>query len=420
MKVSVGITFFLGNIGGQIGAVDGAIGAATSSASGDGVGTITGTIQSITSAVGMIPGPIGGLGNAVAVGVTIGKVGGTDQISWGDIFGVIGGVAGIVAATAAAPGVIALGTVVTLAAGVASLTYTISNLPSWPPKAISPTLGTTPDPLVKTIRYVDPLILDLDGDGLEITALSRGILFDANGDTIKTGTAWAGGDDGILVRDINGNGQIDSGRELFGDETILANGQKAAHGFAALRELDTGSAATPGGAVVAANHGIFDAKDAQYANMRIWCDLNQDGISQANELKTLTQVGITSINTAGAATNINLGNGNSQPFSGRFTRTDGSAGASGVAELSGSLLLAANNFYRTFTDDPAATTAAQALPEMRGSGTVRDLREEMNFSAPKAKGLRTKLNFQELLSSYSANGYFETQVVTNTTGVLYA
>ena len=283
MTVSVGITFFLGNIGGQVGAVDGAIGAATSSASGDGVGTITGTIQSITSAVGMIPGPIGGLGNAVAVGVTIGKVGGTDQISWGDIFGVIGGAAGIVAATAAAPGVIALGTVVTLAAGVASLTYTISNLPSWPPKAISPTLGTTPDPLVKTIRYVDPLILDLDGDGLEITALSRGISFDANGDTIKTGTAWAGGDDGILVRDINGNGQIDSGRELFGDETILANGKKAAHGFAALSDLDKGSLVN--GVLVGDADGVFDARDAQYANLRIWRDLNQDGISQANEMK---------------------------------------------------------------------------------------------------------------------------------------
>ena len=285
MTVSVGITFFLGNIGGQIGAVDGAIGAATSSASGDGVGTITGTIQSITSAVGMIPGPIGGLGNAVAVGVTIGKVGGTDQISWGDIFGVIGGVAGIVAATAASPGVIALGTVVTLAAGVASLTYTISNLPSWPPNAISPTLGTTPDPLVKTIRYVDPLILDLDGDGLEITALSRGILFEANGDTIKTGTAWAGADDAILVRDINGNGLIDSGRELFGDETLLSNRQKAAHAFPALSDLDKGSLVNS--ALVGAADGVSDAKDAQYANLRIWRDLNQDGISQANEMKTL-------------------------------------------------------------------------------------------------------------------------------------
>jgi hypothetical protein len=108
---------------------------------------------------------------------------------------------------------------------------------SYCPTTISPILGTTPDPLVKTIRYVDPLILNLDGDGLEITPLSKGILFHANGDAIKNGTAWAGADDGMLVWDRNGNGLIDSGRELFGDETILANGQKAAHGFAALGEI---------------------------------------------------------------------------------------------------------------------------------------------------------------------------------------
>ncbi len=72
------------------------------------------------------------------------------------------------------------------------------------PGVISPTLGTTPDPLVKTIRYVDPLILDLDGDGLEITPLAAGVLFDANGDTIKTGTAWVGADDGMLVWDRDG------------------------------------------------------------------------------------------------------------------------------------------------------------------------------------------------------------------------
>lgn len=40
--------------------------------------------------------------------------------------------------------------------------------------------------------------------------------------------------------DRNGNGAIDSGRELFGDETLLADGKKAAHGFAALAELDVG------------------------------------------------------------------------------------------------------------------------------------------------------------------------------------
>lgn len=101
--------------------------------------------------------------------------------------------------------------------------------PDWI-KALSSALGTTPDPLVKTVYYYwrrrDPLILDLDGDGLEITPMSKDILFDANGDAIKTATAWVGADDGLLAWDRNGNGSIDSGAELFGDQTLLANGQK--------------------------------------------------------------------------------------------------------------------------------------------------------------------------------------------------
>ncbi|MCS4511046.1 hypothetical protein [Xylophilus ampelinus] len=47
--------------------------------------------------------------------------------------------------------------------------------------------------------------------------------------------------------------------------------------------------------------------------------------------------------------------------------------------MSGSLLLASNNFYRAFSDDPAVTAAAAALPQMKGSGWVRDLREAIHM-----------------------------------------
>jgi len=57
-----------------------------------------------------------------------------------------------------------------------------------------------------------------------------------------------------------------------------------------------------------------------------------------------------------------LGNGNAHPFSGSFTRTNGTMGASGVAEVNDSLLLASNNFYREFLDDLAVTAAVGALP----------------------------------------------------------
>src|SRR6185369_7585821 len=204
----------------------------------------------------------------------------------------------------------------------------------------------------------DPLVLDLDGDGIEATAIDPNspILFDHNADGIKTATGWIKPDDGIIVIDLNGNGTIDSGRELFGDNTLLPNGQLAANGFQAIAQYDLDA------------NGKIDSADAAYSELRIWQDANQDGISQAGELKTLSELGIASINVTGQASNITLGNGNTQPWSGSFTRADGTTGDSGTPELSGSLLLASNNFYREFTDDPKVTASAASLPQMRGSG----------------------------------------------------
>ena len=223
------------------------------------------------------------------------------------------------------------------------------------PGIISPILGTTPDPLVKTIKwvpYVDPLILDLDGDGLEITPLSKGILFDTNGDSIKTGTAWAGADDALLVRDLNGNGQIDSGAELFGDNTVLANGSKASNGYTALADLDSNA------------NGKMDAGDAAFNDLRIWRDLNQDGISQATELRNLSQICITSIGV----------NGNQIAQSTTFTQN-------GTTRTVGAVDLQVNNFCTQFpaqlvdeAGSPVAITAqAKALPHMNGSGMERNM-----------------------------------------------
>lgn len=58
------------------------------------------------------------------------------------------------------------------------------------------------------VQQRDPLIMDLDGDGLELSAASGITIFDHNADGIKTGTGWARPDDGFLVRDLNGNGLL--------------------------------------------------------------------------------------------------------------------------------------------------------------------------------------------------------------------
>jgi hypothetical protein len=108
--------------------------------------------------------------------------------------------------------------------------------------------------------YADPLVLDLDNDGIETTSINgwNGVLFDHNNDGVKTATGWLSGDDGFLVLDKDGNGTIDNGNELFGDNTHLTNGAVAADGFAALADLDSNQ------------DGVMDANDAVFANLRVW------------------------------------------------------------------------------------------------------------------------------------------------------
>ncbi|WP_165667568.1 calcium-binding protein [Metapseudomonas otitidis] len=234
---------------------------------------------------------------------------------------------------------------------------------------VSPETNTNFNNANSFVERRDPLSLDLDGDGIETVGANAGITFDFDGDGLKTGTGWVKGDDGFLVLDRNGNGQIDNGGELFGVDTVKANGQKATDGFDALRDFDSNG------------DGVFDAKDAQFANVRVWQDTNQDGIAQAGELKTLAEHNIVAINLDSTASNQNS-NGNLISAIGSFVRSDGSEGTVNANQsLAANLDLASNPFYREFTDPIALDDAAKALPDMKGSGAVRDLREASMLNA---------------------------------------
>jgi hypothetical protein len=229
----------------------------------------------------------------------------------------------------------------------------------------------------------DPLALDLDNDGIETVGISAGILFDHNADGLKTGTGWLKPDDGFLVLDRNGNGTIDSGRELFGVDTLLTAGITAADGFTALADLDTNS-----------DH-VFNSSDAQFANVRVWRDLNQDGVSQAGELFTLASLGITAIDLAAHTATKTLAGGNTQTL------------AADVAGLEGpavNLNLDQNPFYSQFTDSIPLTPQTQTLPDMQGAGAVRSLREAATLSPALATKLAT------LQSTYLTRDQFKAQL----------
>ena len=154
----------------------------------------------------------------------------------------------------------------------------------WP--GVDPDTNTNYRNALPTPVRRDPLAIDLDGDGIETVGITATpILFDHNADGIRTGTGWVKADDAWLVLDRDGNGLIDSGRELFGVDTLLSgtpgvDAVYASTGFAALAALNSNG------------DGVFNASDAAFTQVQLWQDLNQDGISQGTELFTLAQKNI--------------------------------------------------------------------------------------------------------------------------------
>ena len=227
----------------------------------------------------------------------------------------------------------------------------------------------------------DPLVLDLDGDGLETVGIDTvtPILFDHNADGVKTATGWVTPDDAFLVLERNGDGRIDSGSELFGDATPLSAGGTAADGFAALAQEDTNG------------DGLVNASDERFTSLRLWRDANQDGISQADELITLASQNIAALIVGRTANSTLLANGNQIADLGGFVRNDGSDGTLGAVEQLADINLASSPFYSEFTDRVPLTEQAQTLPELQGAGMVRSLRQAASLPTDQGRELATQL-----------------------------
>ena len=230
----------------------------------------------------------------------------------------------------------------------------------WDPLGINPDVNNEFLLALNFVQRIDPLVIDLDGDGIETVGADSGIVFDFDGDGVKTGTGWIKKDDGFLVLDRNNNGSIDDGGELFGVDTVKKSGQKAANGFDAIGDLDSNG------------DGVFDASDEAFSDVKVWQDLNQDGIAQPGELKSLAEHGIAAINLGSKSTS-EASNGNLITAVGSFVRIDGSEGVvNGNQSLVANLDLASNPFYREYLND-SSSIEDKYLPGLKGSGAVRDL-----------------------------------------------
>ncbi|AXH29831.1 hypothetical protein CGC44_04110 [Francisella opportunistica] len=212
-----------------------------------------------------------------------------------------------------------------------------------------------------TQRYGDPLVVDLDGDGIETRGADGSVLFDHNADGVRTGTGWVNKDDGLLVRDIDGNGIIDNGRELFGDNTIKSDGTKATDGFDALRDLDSN------------NDGIFDANDEAFHEVKIWQDKDQDGVSDDGELISLSDAGIDSIDLNAKIVNQSVAGGILRKTS-TATNTDGSTTTIGAMDF------AENKFYSKFEEILQTSQDLQNSINVAGQGALRSLHESASQS----------------------------------------
>jgi hypothetical protein len=202
------------------------------------------------------------------------------------------------------------------------------------------------------INASSPLVIDLSSSHTGVTlttwgATSTETFFDLNDTGFAVQTAWVSGDTGLLARDLNSNGMIDSSAELFGSPTV--------DGFAKLAALDS-------------NHDLrIDNNDDAFSSLVVWTDTNGDAVTQSGELHSLASVNIVSIDLAGVASSTSTISGNPISHVSKVTFTSGA-----TAAIDDAWFVHDNtNSYRAgdYTIDPETLF----LPTLRGYGTMADL-----------------------------------------------
>jgi len=257
---------------------------------------------------------------------------------------------------------------------------------------------TTNQKMIVSNNALTPVILDLNGNGIQTLSLNEGTQFDLAAQGTPQHVGWVAPTDGLLVRDLNNDGVIQDGRELFGSSTVLPDGQTAQDGYQALKALDDNA------------DGVLDNRDAAFASLQVWVDSDADAFTDAGELKSLADLNIASLSLQ-APTGNSLDQGNLLGLVSSYQTTDGAQHA--MADV----------WLQVKPEDlrQNVTQMAQALAELEGQG---DVFASADLTQPEAKpvvSLQTAMaqpvsTMAQALAQFDANG----QAYAHTAGLMLA
>ena len=142
-----------------------------------------------------------------------------------------------------------------------------------------------------------PIVIDLDGDGVELVKSNQsGVTADFDEDGYVDELGWVGADDAFLVLDRDASGAIDSLDEI----AFVQDREGAETDLEGLRGLDMDAHGD--------SDGVLDENDVYFSQFQVWQDANQNGVSEAEELRSLTDLGIVSIDLIGEPTGEEIKN----------------------------------------------------------------------------------------------------------------